>query len=47
MTKRSFRHWQKSSKKSISKITKQHIVIRTRILEQKKLADKAYKIGAK
>jgi hypothetical protein len=27
MTKRSFRHWQKSSKKSISKITKQHIVV--------------------
>src|SRR5215203_3769661 len=26
MTKRSFRHWQKSSKRSISKITKQHIV---------------------
>src|SRR5215216_1058406 len=27
MTKRSFRHWQKSSKKFISKITKQHIVV--------------------
>ena len=27
MIKRSFRHWQKSSKKSISKITKQHIVV--------------------
>src|SRR5215208_6614070 len=27
MTKRSFRHWQKSSKRSISKITKQHIVV--------------------
>ena len=27
MTKRSFRHWQKSSKKSIFKITKQHIVV--------------------
>jgi hypothetical protein len=27
MTKRSFRHWQKSSKKSISRITKQHIVV--------------------
>jgi hypothetical protein len=27
MTKRSFRHWQKSSKRSIFKITKQHIVV--------------------
>ena len=27
MTKRSFRHWQKSSKKSISKITKRHTVV--------------------
>ena len=27
MTKRSFRHWQKSSKKCISKITKQHIAV--------------------
>jgi hypothetical protein len=27
MTKKSFRHWQKSSKKSIFKITKQHIVV--------------------
>jgi hypothetical protein len=27
MTKRSFRHWQKASKKSISKITKQHMVV--------------------
>jgi hypothetical protein len=27
MIKRSLRHWQKSSKKSISKIIKQHMVI--------------------
>jgi hypothetical protein len=25
MTKRSFRHWQKASRQSITKITKQHI----------------------
>jgi hypothetical protein len=38
MTKRSFRHWQKSSKKSITKITKQHmaIVIITTITINKK-----------
>jgi hypothetical protein len=29
MTKRSFRHWQKASKKSISKITKLHTAATT------------------
>ncbi len=36
-------HWQKSSKKFISKITKRHIVIKkARTTTEKKLADKSY-----
>jgi len=40
MTKRNLRHWQKSSK-SITKITRRHIVIKARTTK-KKLADKSY-----
>jgi hypothetical protein len=42
MKKRSFRHWQKLSKKSITKITKPYIVLIKARTIKKKLADKPY-----